>query len=527
MADQQGRGLQIALVVTIVLLIVMMVLAGVFYQNFSKARTDALTLAQKLQEANQTQRLLTNQLQELLQAIGIPEPERMVASIGQQSDQPDKAGATVWARINFYLIDHQQKFGNDQSLTNLMVIIDRLDSELEKTRQNYETLAQQIQPVLERIRQKLEEEKQAVEGELRNQLTQAQQELMRVQQQIDERLQEMRSQVEQYERQARQAVLTTQQLQKDLQASRQEHERVVNALSAQIRQLRRLTETKSFLADPDGEVLKVDAAEGVCILSVGYKDHVRPMTRFSIWGPNQVVTPYWRDLNAEAQNEAVEAVGEVNRQNVRVPQPAGPKGSVEVIEVTGDHTCLARIRWYDTSRPLAAGDKIYNPVWSPKHVHRVALVGIFDMDGDGQDDRPLLKAMLRQQGCEIDLEVLPDGTVTGEVTALTDWVVLGRVPGITAKEDALQETETGNVQLGRITQAAQEVIRQATQLGVPAMNELEFYEMLGYQPYSPIYDPSRYNDGTEAAARARQPVETTGGGRSRTGAASAPRYFRF
>lgn len=528
MADQQGRGLQIALVVTIVLLIFMMVLAGVFYQNFSKARTDALTLAQKVSEANQTQRMMAEQLQGLLQAIGVPEPERMVANIGQPSDQPDKAGATVWARLNAYIFEHQQAFGNDQSLSNLFAVIDRLDAELQKTTQNYETLAQQIQPVLDRIRQKLEEEKQAVEGELRNQLAQAQQELVRVQQQIDEQLKEMRAEVQQYQAIASKATLASQQYQKDLEATRLEHQRVVNALSAQIRQLRRLTETRTFLADPDGEVVEVNAAEGYAILSVGSKDGVRPMTRFSIWGANQVVTPYWQKQNEEAQQEALETLGEEKREDTRVLPLQGPKGAVEVIEVTGPHTSLARIRWYDSSRPLAEGDKIYNPVWSPKRTHRVALVGIFDLDGDGQDDRPLLKAILRQQRCEIDLEVLPDGTMQGELSALTDWLVVGTVPGITASGDALEETETGNVGLSRLTQAAQLAIRQATQFGVPVMNAMEFYDSLGYQPYSPIYDPSRYNDGTEASARQRQPVGKVGAASSSRGApASAPRYFRF
>ncbi len=528
MADQQGRGLQIALVVTIVLLIVMMVLSGVFYQNFSKARTDALTLAQKVTEANQTQRMMAQNIQSLLQAIGIPEPEKFVAQIGEPADQPDKAGNTAWARVNAYLIEHQTKFGNDTSLSSLFAVIDRLDAELEKYKQNYETLASEIRPVLERVRQKLEEEKQSVEGELRNQLAQAQEELRRVQQSIDEQIQEMTAQVQQYRRNATKAVLEAQQIAKNLQAERQEHQRVVDAMSAQIRQLRRLTETKAYLAEPDGEIIAVDAAEGYCILSVGAKDNVRPMTRFSVWGPDQVATPYWRRQNEEAEQEAVETLGEQNRDKAKLFPLQGPKGYVEVIEVTGDHTSRARIRWFDTTRPLAANDKIYNPVWSPRHKHRVAIVGIFDLDGDGQDDRPLLKSILRQQGCEIDLEILPDGTMQGEISALTDWLVLGKVPGITVRGDALEETDSGNVSLSRLTQAAQEAVRQATQFGVPAMSEHEFYDFLGYQPYNPIYDPSRYNDGREASARERQPV--TSGGRStsrRPSAASAPRYFRF
>ena len=526
MADQQGHGLQIALVVTIVLLIGTMVLAGILYQNFSKCRSDVETLMAKLQQARQTEQLMTDHIQSLITLVGLPNPEQWVDKVGQPSDEPNEAGNTVWSRANAILLAHQNRF-NDQSLNNLFAVAQRLDAELQKFEQNYKALAEKIEPVLQAIRQQLEDEKNALMQETSQKLAQLEEELRNVESQLDQKLDEIEKQSQQYRQRASQAMMEKQQLEKDKAALEQEFRQKVSQLAAQVRQLRRLTESKAYLAKPDGDVLSSHVADGYVIVSVGYADNLKPMTRFSVWGANQVVTPYWRTLNEEAEQDALETLGEQNKTNIEVKPLQGPKAAVEVIEILGDHEAMARIVWHDKARPLAVGDKIFNPVWSPGRKHRVALVGLFDLDGDKQDDRALLKHMLAQHGCVVDLEVLPDGTTEGELSALTDWVVLGHVPGITDVDEGIEENEEqGGFQLHRVTQAAQGVVRDAANLGVPTIAADEFYEFLGYQPHSRIYDPASYQAGTEAAARERAQAGQPQSGSAR-GNVPAPGFLRY
>lgn len=526
MADQQGHGLQIALVVTIVLLIGMMVLAGILYQNFTKCRSDVETLMGKLQQARQTEQLMTDQIQSLITLIGLPNPEQWVDKVGQPSDEPNEAGTTVWSRANAVLAKHKDEL-NDQNLNSLLALTERLDGELRKARQNYDQLVEEIHPLLDLIRKQLEAEKNELETKTGRRLAELEEELRNVESQLDQKLAEIEAQSRQYRERAQQAMMDKQQLQKDKAALEQEYQQKVSQLAAQVRQLRRLTETKAYLAKPDGDVLSSHAADGYVIISVGYADNLKPMTRFSVWGANQVVTPYWRSLNEEAKQDAVETLGELKKQDIEVKPLQGPKAAIEVIEILGDHEAMARVVWFDKARPLAAGDKIFNPVWSPGRKHRVALVGFFDLDGDKEDDRALLKHMLAQHGCVVDLEVLPDGTTEGELSAFTDWVVLGHVPGITDAEAAIQEDEeAGGFQLHRVTQAAQTVIRDAANLGVPTIAADEFYEFLGYQPHSRIYEPANYQAGTEAGARERAQAGKPGTGTAR-GSVPAPGFLRY
>ena len=47
------------------------------------------------------------------------------------------------------------------------------------------------------------------------------------------------------------------------------------------------------------------------------------------------------------------------------------------------------------------------------------------MEGDGEDDRETVKAMIESNGGLVTLDLPPDGKVTGELTMDTRWLVIG------------------------------------------------------------------------------------------------------
>lgn len=127
-------------------------------------------------------------------------------------------------------------------------------------------------------------------------------------------------------------------------------------------------------------------------------------------------------------------------------RPAGPgflkkerKGSVVVTRVLGPHFSEARILKQDADRPFAIGDRTHTPLWSPGDAVNCALVGLFDIDGDGTSDRKLIHDLITNAGGEIISEVDDQGRRTGRsLTAKTRFLVFGTMPDPKATKDPKQ-----------------------------------------------------------------------------------------
>lgn len=103
------------------------------------------------------------------------------------------------------------------------------------------------------------------------------------------------------------------------------------------------------------------------------------------------------------------------------------KATIEVLEVVAGtpHLSRAKILPERVFVPILRGDKIYAPFWQPGSSVQVALVGKMDIDGDGRDDRDKLVNLLKQNGCEIAMDVPPSGEVQGRLSSQVRWMVVG------------------------------------------------------------------------------------------------------
>lgn len=88
-----------------------------------------------------------------------------------------------------------------------------------------------------------------------------------------------------------------------------------------------------------------------------------------------------------------------------------------------------------SNKPLYKGDYLFNVVWDPTKRTRVALIGEFDLDGDGTDDIQSLISLLNSQGAEVVsyLDKANGYKPKRKIDFNTDLVVIGDIPLITAQ----------------------------------------------------------------------------------------------
>lgn len=83
-----------------------------------------------------------------------------------------------------------------------------------------------------------------------------------------------------------------------------------------------------------------------------------------------------------------------------------------------------------SNKPLYKGDYLFNVVWDPTKRTRVALIGEFDLDGDGTDDIQSLISLLNAQGADVVtyLDKTNGYKPKRKLDFNTDLVVIGDIP---------------------------------------------------------------------------------------------------
>lgn len=189
---------------------------------------------------------------------------------------------------------------------------------------------------------------------------------------------------------------------------------------------------------PNGKVTWVNQSLRTVYINLGSEDALRPQATFSIFDAN---------TNNLARVEK--------------------KGSIEVTRILGEHLAEAQVLDDRPNNPIAVGDVIYSPIFQKGRAIHFALAGLIDVDGDGQDDRELIRNLISISGGVVDAEVLPDGKRTGNITIDTRYLVVGEQP------------KSGNVEMAA---AAIEKIKSECDIaGVAQLSLNRFLSDIGYQ----------------------------------------------
>jgi hypothetical protein len=185
------------------------------------------------------------------------------------------------------------------------------------------------------------------------------------------------------------------------------------------------------------------------------------------------------------------------------------KGTLEVVNVIGPHLSQTRITGVkDANRePILKGDILYNPSWNPTLKKHVALAGIMDITGDGRDSLREFMRNLERQNIVVDAYLDPkDGTVKGEITLRTDYLILGESQAFSPTGRV--EKDDGKAKAGR-----EEMQAKAQKYGVKPIALHKYLEMIGYRlPRSvntgrpSLYNPNLRPDQAPRLGGAKQPA---------------------
>lgn len=272
------------------------------------------------------------------------------------------------------------------------------------------------------------------------------------------------------------------QTQKELDDERQTHlkekkrlEQQVAALNRQIDFLRaRLDEaTKISFEEPDGEIAWVDSLTGMVWINLGSADNLPRRMTFSVYRKTHHGVARGKD---------------------------DIKGAIEVTRIIDAHTAEARIMDDDIYDPIAKGDPIYTPLWNPGQRLRFSVVGLIDLDGDGEYDRTRFHDLLLAAGASLDNEVddngnriryikFPEEFVPWDesmpgIDVHTKFLIVGEIP------DPSQATRQEDIdRINRIIKHHKRLLEEARMQGTRVVSLSDFLAWMGYRPQRRLYIP--------------------------------------
>jgi hypothetical protein len=189
----------------------------------------------------------------------------------------------------------------------------------------------------------------------------------------------------------------------------------------------------------DGRITWVNQSSATVWINLGLADGLRRQTLFSVYDMAE---------NGVSRSER--------------------KASIEVTKVLDQHLAEARIVYDAAGDPILPGDQVFSPAWRPGRKVRFALAGTFDIDGDRRSDRDLIRNLITMSGAVIDAEAHDDGTIEGELTSSTRYLVIGDRP--TERSDSKSLASFSSMKTN------------ATQLGVEIIPIDKLLSWMGYNP---------------------------------------------
>lgn len=203
----------------------------------------------------------------------------------------------------------------------------------------------------------------------------------------------------------------------------------------------------------DGKIVRVPDTSTV-VIDLGVGDQIVEGMTFEVYD----------------QQTRIPALGDGMREG---DMPEG-KASIEVIKMLpGASEC--RVIRRKPGYGVNIGDLIANLVYDSTQKYNFVVYGDFDLNNDGRPesgDADVIKQLITRWG----------GRVTNEVNINTDFIVMGVEPKAEAPskdDDALARQQKLEAQ--QALDQYMNVLRQASQLNIPIMNQNRFLNFVGYR----------------------------------------------
>ena len=449
MAARQDQSQTIIIVVCSILILVLAIVAYLTWSEGKKAAAEAAELSSQKTQAENAARQK------------VQEAEQMLSMIGMDS------GATFAEVQERYESDKKQFMSTfEEGTQTYRNALDYLSTEIAKTAQQENEAKKQVKS-LEQQLVTLEAEKDSQIKEREDALNKANLDLASER----ARFKEERDNIDRQKKQLAQTLAEKEsEFSQQVAAARSSQSQAEDALTkAERSRATLLAERKQETPSSevaDGQITYVNQGTQTAWIDLGEADSLRRQVTFSVFD--------------SALSDAAKAE---------------KKGSIEVTRLLGEHIAEAKITSDDPRNPILPGDRIYSQVWQRGKALRFGLTGLIDIDGDGISDLQRVKDIIALNGATLDVSLEEDGTIDGEMTVDTRYLVLGDSPDQPSKVVYRDKY--------------QEMSREANNLGVETISLTEFLNRMGYKP----------SEGT---------VRFSGGSGSAGPAANgAPRSFRF
>ena len=292
---------------------------------------------------------------------------------------------------------------------------------------------------------------------------------------------------------------------------REEKEREVAALKEEISlqrdTLKKLRAAKFSLENlnferPAGRLTFIDQHNLTAFVDIGTRDKLRVGTTFSVYSQNN--------------------------SGVGLPQSDKDlKGKIVITEILGPALSKADIVDPKLGEPMAIGDPIYSPVFSPGRAMEIAVVGGLDFDGNPGSDREEFRRMVSANGASIVLEVNDEAKILGRdgeevtdadistlISSNTRFVLVGDL-GDEDTQDTIQRELNNKIRIIKVRME-----QAATDNGVYVLSLSRFLDYIGYSRKALAWSPTKPFPATLPNGSKSTSVNATFGNRQSSAAIS-------
>jgi len=425
---RENQGLQIALIICVMLLIILSVSTYLCYRAYDdafKGRETALAAGSKAEGVAKTN---SDHVDELKRVIGAAKTEPIDVITSTFNDDMKKYGAAYPEDSQFYrrllekmkrTIDEKNseleaakaeipKLKDDYDTRVKGVEVEREQFKNERNKANDDLAAQQATFADERRRKNAEADK--LQGDL-----------VDARKKINEILDKAKT---------------------DEQATKTVIGKLKDLVTDQSDKLAKVTSDK--VGTPNGEISWVNQRNSTVWINLGRADSLARQVSFSVY-PTDVT-----DMTAKGAR----------------------KGKIEVTQILGDHLAEARVVDDDIADPILPGDKIFTPVWNSGEKRHFALAGLMDVDGDGRSDLQTVLNLIAINGGVVDCYITDAGKLVGQVTVNTNCLILGERP-----------TEKGEP---RQREAFTKIMKEVEELRLQQMQLNDLLQRMGWKNMSPV-----------------------------------------
>jgi len=159
-----------------------------------------------------------------------------------------------------------------------------------------------------------------------------------------------------------------------------------------------------------------------------------------------------------------------------IPADGRSKAQIEVVSIS-ESSAECRIVRVGRDEVIMTGDLVANPVYDAHRPQSFLVVGEFDLNRDGNPDAggaAVIESLVKDWG----------GTLTAELSANTDFVVVGAAPKAprapSGREPSKAEAERMTAQQGAVDRYL-DLVSTARSLSIPILTQDLFLNFLGYR----------------------------------------------